>query len=200
MMALCVNPAHGREQARVGRHAAARRDRAHLRRRRGHASAGGRTRSARSPIAAPQLMTGYWNRPDETAIVLRDHVVDGVDAALAAHRRPRLSGRGRLSVHRRSEEGSDQDERLPGVAARDRRGDRRASGGRRGRRGRRRRRDQGRSGEGVGGAARRDTPVIGSRAARVLPRAARALQGAGAASSSAASCRRRWSARCCGAR
>ena len=29
-------------------------------------------------VAAPQLMTGYWNRPEETAIVLRDHVVDGV--------------------------------------------------------------------------------------------------------------------------
>ena len=24
-------------------------------------------------IAAPQLMVGYWNRPDETATVLRDH-------------------------------------------------------------------------------------------------------------------------------
>jgi long-chain acyl-CoA synthetase len=29
-------------------------------------------------FAAPQLMTGYWNRPDETANVLRDHIVDGV--------------------------------------------------------------------------------------------------------------------------
>jgi len=29
-------------------------------------------------VAAPQLMTGYWNRPEETSIVLRDHVVDGV--------------------------------------------------------------------------------------------------------------------------
>src|SRR3954469_2280923 len=28
-------------------------------------------------IAAPQLMTGYWNSPDETAMVLRDHAVDG---------------------------------------------------------------------------------------------------------------------------
>jgi long-chain acyl-CoA synthetase len=28
-------------------------------------------------IAAPQLMAGYWNRPDETAIALRDHIVDG---------------------------------------------------------------------------------------------------------------------------
>src|SRR4051795_3261392 len=30
-------------------------------------------------FCAPQLMTGYWNRPDETAIVLRDHLVDGVE-------------------------------------------------------------------------------------------------------------------------
>jgi long-chain acyl-CoA synthetase len=29
-------------------------------------------------VAAPQLMTGYWNRPEETSIVLRDHVVEGV--------------------------------------------------------------------------------------------------------------------------
>jgi long-chain acyl-CoA synthetase len=29
-------------------------------------------------IAAPQLMDGYWNRPEETALVLREHVVDGV--------------------------------------------------------------------------------------------------------------------------
>src|SRR4051812_19287803 len=29
-------------------------------------------------IAAPQLMSGYWNSPDETALVLREHVVDGV--------------------------------------------------------------------------------------------------------------------------
>jgi long-chain acyl-CoA synthetase len=29
-------------------------------------------------FAAPQLMHGYWNRPDETALVLRDHAIDGV--------------------------------------------------------------------------------------------------------------------------
>jgi len=29
-------------------------------------------------VAAPQLMTGYWNQPAETANVLRDHVVGGV--------------------------------------------------------------------------------------------------------------------------
>jgi long-chain acyl-CoA synthetase len=29
-------------------------------------------------IAAPQLMTGYWKRPEETADVLREHTIDGV--------------------------------------------------------------------------------------------------------------------------
>jgi len=29
-------------------------------------------------VAAPQLMAGYWKQPAETAIVLRDHVVEGV--------------------------------------------------------------------------------------------------------------------------
>ena len=28
-------------------------------------------------VSAPQLMVGYWNQPDETAGVLRDHVDDG---------------------------------------------------------------------------------------------------------------------------
>jgi long-chain acyl-CoA synthetase len=29
-------------------------------------------------MAAPQLMTGYWHRPEETALVLRDHTINGV--------------------------------------------------------------------------------------------------------------------------
>ena len=29
-------------------------------------------------VAGLQLMTGYWNQPDETAVVLRDHIEDGV--------------------------------------------------------------------------------------------------------------------------
>ena len=55
---------------------------------------------------------------------------------VAAHGRPRLSRRRRLRVHRRSQEGHDQDERVPGVAARNRgsAGDARRGG--RGRRGR----------------------------------------------------------------
>ena len=28
-------------------------------------------------VSAPQLMTGYWNQPEETALVLRDHLIDG---------------------------------------------------------------------------------------------------------------------------
>jgi len=28
-------------------------------------------------ISAPQLMTGYWNRPEETSLVMHDHAVDG---------------------------------------------------------------------------------------------------------------------------
>jgi long-chain acyl-CoA synthetase len=31
-------------------------------------------------IAAPQLMAGYWNRPDETANVLREHTIEGATA------------------------------------------------------------------------------------------------------------------------
>jgi len=30
-------------------------------------------------IAAPQLMQGYWNRPDETALVMREHTIDGTE-------------------------------------------------------------------------------------------------------------------------
>jgi long-chain acyl-CoA synthetase len=35
-------------------------------------------------ISAPQLMVGYWNRPDETAEILRDHV-DGADTRRWLH-------------------------------------------------------------------------------------------------------------------
>jgi long-chain acyl-CoA synthetase len=31
-------------------------------------------------ISAPQLMVEYWNRPEETAHVLREHTIDGVTA------------------------------------------------------------------------------------------------------------------------
>ena len=99
------------------------------------------------------------------------------DAPLAAHRRPRLYGRRRLRLHRRSEEGSDQDERIPGVAARDRGSDRVASGGRGGRRRRRARSNEGRSREGMGRAPRGPLSER-SGPARVLPREARAVQSA----------------------
>ena len=44
-------------------------------------------------ITGPQLMLGYWNRPDETAAVLREHVGESGTRALAAYRRPRVHGR-----------------------------------------------------------------------------------------------------------
>ena len=53
--------------------------------------------------------------------------------------------------------------------------------------------------QGLGGAAR-GTDGVRGRPARVLPRDARAVQGAVARSSSAPTCRRRWSARFCGER
>jgi len=68
-------------------------------------------------ISAPQLMAGYWNRPEETAHVLRGTRRPGWHAPLAPHWRPRLPRRRRVPVHRRSHEGSDQNERLSGVAA-----------------------------------------------------------------------------------
>ena len=70
-------------------------------------------------ISAPQLMIGFWNRPEETADALRDHAEQAGTrhAPLAAHRRSRVSRRGRLSLHRRPQERPDQDERLSGVAA-----------------------------------------------------------------------------------
>ena len=38
-------------------------------------------------FAAPQLMSGYWQQPDETANILREHVDQGAADPLAAHRR-----------------------------------------------------------------------------------------------------------------
>jgi hypothetical protein len=61
-------------------------------------------------ISAPQLMVS--NAPARgDRDLLREHTIDGA-AARCAHRRPATSTP-RLPVHRRSEEGPDQDERLP---------------------------------------------------------------------------------------
>ena len=199
MMALCVNPVKGPNK--LGSVGMPLPDvaRANLRRRRGVTARCRRARSARSASPAPQLMSGFWNRPDETASVLREHVDDDGAAALAAHRRSRLPRRGRLPVHRRSQEGPDQDQRLSGVAAGGRGGAGGASGGRGGRRRRRAGRVQGRSRQGLGGPARR---------ARRRPKRSCARSAASGwrrtrsrrSSSSGRSCPRRWSARCCAGR
>ena len=74
MMALCVNPAQGANKlGSVGMPLPDVSVRIYDARR-GHARAAGEARSARSACPAPQLMVGYWNQPDETAVVLRDHV------------------------------------------------------------------------------------------------------------------------------
>ena len=77
MMALCVNPVRGANKpGSVGMPLPD----VHIR----IFDAEGGTRLAavkeigEIAIAAPQLMLGFWNRPDETADALRDHVVDGV--------------------------------------------------------------------------------------------------------------------------
>ncbi len=69
-------------------------------------------------FAAPQLMSGFWNRPEETAAVLREHVeADGGVHQYLHTGDLGYHGRRRLRLHRRSQEGPDQDERLPGLAA-----------------------------------------------------------------------------------
>ncbi len=89
-------------------------------------------------------MAGYWNLPEATAL-------DAARRRLAAHRRCRLHGRGRLSLHPRPHQGHDH---LRGREHLPRRGRKRAVRSprcRRGRRDRHSRRKMGRSGEGGGG-------------------------------------------------
>ena len=65
----------------------------------------------------PQVMAGYWQRPDETAKVM-------TRGRLLPHRRHRRDGRRRPRPHRRPQEGHDQRLRLQGVPERGRgRGD-----------------------------------------------------------------------------
>jgi long-chain acyl-CoA synthetase len=77
MMALCVNPTQGPNK--LGSVGMPLPD-VHIRI--FDADAGTQVLPAREigeiAISAPQLMVGYWNRPDETASVLRDHVEDGI--------------------------------------------------------------------------------------------------------------------------
>ena len=61
-------------------------------------------------IRQPQNMVGYWNQPEATAATI-------LAGRLPAHRRRRLSGRGRLPLHPRPREGHDhlgRRERVPG--------------------------------------------------------------------------------------
>ena len=70
------------------------------------------TRSAKSACCGPQVMGGYWNRPDETEqVMLR---------GLAAHRRHRAHRCARLRLHRGSQEGHDPGLRLQCLSERDR--------------------------------------------------------------------------------
>ena len=117
-------------------------------------------------------MAGYFNNPEETVRALRTH---GRGRALASYRRSRLPGRRLVSFHRGSAERPDQNERISGLAARDRGSARLASGragsGRCGRSGR----SQRGSRESVGCKTCRSEPYS-RRAARILPAEARALQ------------------------
>ena len=68
-------------------------------------------------LSAPQLMKGYWRNAEESA---QSPPARRRWPRVAAHRRHRLHGRRRLRLPHRSQEGPDQDQRLPGVAARGR--------------------------------------------------------------------------------
>ena len=97
-------------------------------------------------ISGPQVMAGYWNRPDETR----------EDAArrVAPHRRHRHHGRGRLHVPDRPYQGPHPCLRLQCLSAQCRGGALSARGGGRGHRHRRPRRAPGAGREGVRQAGR----------------------------------------------
>ena len=61
----------------------------------------------------PQVMPGYWNRPDETAKVMTED-------RLLPYRRHRHHGRRRARAHRRPQEGHDHRLRLQGISQRGR--------------------------------------------------------------------------------
>ena len=65
-------------------------------------------------IAGPQVMSGYWNKPEDTAKA-------SFVGAFLPHRRCRLHGRRRLHLHRRPHQGHDQRLGLQGLSAAHRR-------------------------------------------------------------------------------
>ena len=189
-------PGERSEQAGIGRHAAAGRARADLRRRAKTVRRPGRV--GEIAFCAPQLMVGFWNRPDETAGGASRARRERRRPALVAHRRSRLSGRGRIPLHRRSAEGSDQDERLPGLAARNRGSGRVTS------------RQSPRSASPAWRTRSRakrwrvdclaGRPASDEGIAGFLPPAPRAVQGPVTRRVSHRVCPRQWSAKCCDAR
>ena len=141
-------------------------------------------------VRGPQVMRGYWNRPDETAqVMLGDWLRTGDIGRIDD---------GRLRLHRGSQERHDPGVGLQRVSERGRERRRRASRRARSRRGRAARRALGRSGR----AVRRAQGSEPDRAAadRLLPRASSPATRCRGTCTSGTSCRRRTSARSCGAR
>jgi long-chain acyl-CoA synthetase len=77
-------------------------------------------------IRGHNVMKGYWNRPEATAEVIKDGWFHSGDMGEVR--------RGRVLLHRRSQEGSDHPGWVQRLSTRDRGGPLRASGGARGRR------------------------------------------------------------------
>ncbi len=101
-------------------------------------------------VHGPQVMQGYWNKPEATAAAfVRDR-----RQALPAHRRPRAHRRGRLLLHGRPAQAHDQCVGLQGLAGRGRGADVRPPGHPGGLRDRRQGRAPRRDREGRGRAAR----------------------------------------------
>ena len=177
MMALCINPAKG--ENKLGSVGMPLPD---VTVRIFDADEGTRELAAKEvgeiAMAAPQLMTGYWNQPEETANVLRDHAEGGVTRRfLHTGDLGYLDEDGYLFIVDRKKDLIKTSgyqvwprEIEEALAAH--------PGGGGSRRRRHPRRDEGRSGQGLGRAARGTDGLRGG-PARLLPREARAVQGAG---------------------
>jgi long-chain acyl-CoA synthetase len=148
-------------------------------------------------VRGPNVMLGYWNRPDETARVLRDHPGDAGGPWLHTGDLARMSPLGYVTIVDRAKDMLLVG-RLQRVSARDRggapRAPRRAGGGRV----RRARRVPRRGGARRGRAAPRRVRHAG-RVGGALRRPARALQGPRGRSRCATRSRSRPSGSCCAA-